>query len=99
MKLPVLRVLFDVLVNRVAVLQGAPNQRVGEQARLGLLGGGRRQLDRLAPGGRTFIPGDGGCALRVPKFIERPDPGFPAGLNRAETKIARHVRALHGVCP
>ena len=63
---------LDALVNCVAVLEDAADERVGEQARLGLLGGRRRQFDRLAPGRRAFFLGDGRGALRVPEFIQRP---------------------------
>jgi hypothetical protein len=61
-----------VLVNRVAMLEHAADERLGEQPRLGLLGGGRRQLDLLSPMRRAFFLGDGGGALRIPEFIQRP---------------------------
>jgi len=95
----VLRVLFDVLVNRVTVLQDASNQRVGEQAHFGLLGGGRRQFDRLAPGGRAFFPGDGCCALRVPEFIERPIQVFRRVQIVLEQKLHGTFARLHVVWP
>src|ERR1019366_7770816 len=69
MELPILRVFFDVLVNRVAMLQGAANQRIGEQTHLGLPGGGWWQFDRLAPRRRAFFPADGLRALRGPAFL------------------------------
>jgi hypothetical protein len=98
MEIPVLRVFLDVLVNRVAVLQHAADQRVGEQARLGLLGGGRRQFDRLAPGGRAFFPGDGRRALRVPEFIasarSRFSGGFKSCWNKNCTARSRASRRL-----
>jgi hypothetical protein len=65
-------VLLDVLVNRIAVLEHAADERLGEQPRLGLLGGGRRQLHLLPPVCRAFFIRNGGPALRVPEFIQRP---------------------------
>ena len=32
---------------------------------------GRRQFDGLPPVGRAFVSGDGGGALRIPKFVQR----------------------------
>jgi len=67
MKLPVLRVLFDVLVDFVPMLDGAANQRFGKDPGGRLFGGGRREFDFFPPGGRSFIFREGGRALRVPK--------------------------------
>jgi len=36
-----------------------------------LVHGGRRQFNRLTPGGRTFFFRDGCRALRLPKLVER----------------------------
>ena len=71
-EVPVFDVLLDVVVNRVAMFERAADERFGEEARLGLVGGGRRQLDGLSPMSRAFVIGDGGGALGVPEFIERP---------------------------
>jgi len=71
MKLPVLRVFFDVLVDFVPMLDGAANERFGKDPGSGLLGSGRREFDFFPPGGRSFIFGEGGRALRVSKLVER----------------------------
>jgi hypothetical protein len=83
----------------VAMLERAADERFGEQADLGFVGGGRRQFDLLAPGGRPFVIGNGGGALRVPEFIERPLEILRVDSDRAETGIAPRVRGLRVVCP
>ena len=72
MEFPVLRVALDFFVNRVAMFEHAADERVGEQPRLGLLGGRRRQFEWLAPVRRAFFLVNGGGALRIPEFLQRP---------------------------
>src|SRR2546430_2644086 len=71
MQVPVLGVLFDLLVNTVAVLERAANERLGKQPHNKLLRGGRKQLDFFSPGGRAFVFGERGGLLRNPELIER----------------------------
>ena len=70
-EVPVLGVLLDLGVNGVAVLEGATDERLGEEAHGGLVRGGGRQLGFFAPIGRAFVLGERGGALGVPEFIER----------------------------
>ena len=71
MQVPVLGVFFDLLVNTVAVLERAANERLGEQPHGGLLRGGRGQLDFFSPSGRAFVFRERGGLLRDPELIER----------------------------
>jgi hypothetical protein len=63
---------LHLFVNRVAVIECAADEGLGEEARFRLGGGGGREFADLPPGGRAFVLGDGGGALGLPEFIQRP---------------------------
>ena len=65
---PIFRVFLDDGVDLVAVFERAADERLGEEADGGLLGGGRGQFLGLAPGGDAFFLRDGGGLLRFPKL-------------------------------
>jgi hypothetical protein len=75
-------VAFDFFVNRVAMLQHAANQRLGEQARLGFFDGRRRQFKFFAPMRRALFVLDRGGALGIPE------------LRQLEFEIFRRVQVV-----
>jgi hypothetical protein len=82
-------VLLDVFVNGVAVLEDAADEGFGKQARLGILGRGRRQFGGLTPLGGTFFIFNGRRLLGAPE------------LSQLEFQVLRRVqivlkKKLHG---
>ena len=71
MEIPVARVAFDFFVNRIAMLDHALDERVGEEPRLGLRDGRRWQFGLFAPLGHAgFFILDGGGALGIPENLQ-----------------------------
>jgi hypothetical protein len=97
-EVPVLGVLLDVFVNRVAVLQhalmsGSANRRNSASSVVG--GGSSVTSPHLA------WPFSSSIAAARWEFQNAPAPArdFPADSGRAETEIALRVPALRVVCP
>ena len=79
--------------------QRAADERFGEKPHGGLISVAEAMSIGSPQVGSPLLLGNGRGALGFPELGSAPRPDSPADSGRAETKIARRVRALHVACP